>query len=181
MAALPQSLDSPTVDVASLFEAYLDWQQKENSSETYRGYKFYLQAFVDKFGHKQARSLKTEDVECWLNEKKKKKQEWNDSTKKNAVRNVKAALNWAVGKFLTSNPLADLKAPTSVKRVRCVTDEEYESLVKVAPPNFCDYLVALRFTGARTSELRKLRWNERSGNRFVLYHHKTVKKPRSRV
>ena len=174
MASLPQSPDSPTVDVESLFEAFLQWTAENQSSETLRGYRFYLQCFADEFGRRQVRSLRVSDAERWL---KKKSGTWNSSTRRNAVRNVKAALNWAVRQeYISVNPLANLKAPTPAKRVRCVTDAEYESLIGIAPAKFRDYLVALRFTGTRPSELRNLRWEERDGSRFIVHNHKTVKK-----
>jgi hypothetical protein len=75
MASLPTSPDAPNVDVASLFEAYLQWAEENHSPETYRGYKFYLQCFVDAFGHRQVRSLRLSDADGWL----KKKRTWNAS------------------------------------------------------------------------------------------------------
>jgi len=43
-------------------------------------------------------------------------------------------------------------------RVRYLTPEEREALLKAAPPALCPYIVAALQTGARRGELLQLRW-----------------------
>jgi integrase len=93
---------------------------------------------------------------------------------------VKRAFNWATSEgLLKENPLRGLKKPPASRRERILTAEEWEQLfAAVVDREFKDFLTAMRETGARPGEIRRVTADDVNLELgvWVLEHHKTRKK-----
>ena len=94
---------------------------------------------------------------------------------------IKQILDWAVGKSISSSPLANMKLEKGARRERLVSIEEHRAIVAKAKPNLRALLWFLWWTGARPGELRALTWEQVRGSTAVLREHKTVKKGKGRT
>ena len=166
------SPDADTARVADLVEAFLDSAKKNCAEDTYRNYRFYGQSFAEVCGKHAVSDLKPFHITAWVNGKP-----WNNTTERNARRVAKRALNWAKEEgLIASNPLDGMKCPPANTRKRALTDTEFRTIIAASHGNLRILFWALRQTGARPSELRKLEWSEVRADRLVLTKHKTEKK-----
>jgi site-specific recombinase XerD len=153
---------------------------KPNATHEVRTYWWY-RSFLDSFcGHKKvgvlpAAQLKVFHVTQWL----AAHPGWVGG-RRPAVICVKRAFNWATGEgLLKENPLRGLKKPPASRRERILTAEEWEQLfAAVVDQEFKDFLLALRETGARPGEIRRVTADDVNLELgvWVLEHHKTRKK-----
>jgi integrase len=91
MATSTRSLpEAEALQVATVCDLFLDFSQRHNSPDTYRGYKDFLQDFCGAYGTLLARELKPLHVTRWLDDHPG----WKGS-RRNAVVAVKQAFNWA--------------------------------------------------------------------------------------
>ncbi len=92
---------------------------------------------------------------------------------------LKQILDWAVGRFITSSPLASMKLEKGARRERLVSIAEHRAIVaKARNPSLRALLWMHWWTGARPGELRALRWEQVRGSTAVLREHKTAKRAR---
>jgi len=163
------------LQVASVCDLFLRYSEKHNEPQTFSWYKKYLQSFCDLFGSLSALDVKPFHVSAWLDAHPK----WVTS-RRCAVICVKRAYNWAESEgLLTGNPMKKVKKPSPVRRERVVTPEEWAELVgAVRDQEFKDFLFALRETGCRPGEVRKVTAADvdLGAGVWVLQHHKTRKK-----
>jgi integrase len=94
---------------------------------------------------------------------------------------LKQILAWAVGKHISSSPLAAMKLEKGARRERLVTIDEHRRIVAAAKPNLRALLWMLWWTGARPGELRALKWEHVKGSTAVLREHKTARKGKGRT
>jgi len=160
------------IRVASVCDAFLGWSQKYQSPETYRGYLFYVQSFCEACGFLLVKDTCPHHVLEWISKKK-----WGATSQYNAVRAAQRVFNWAVKqKLIAQNPTKGMERPRPKSRTSYVTKEEFRLLRRAAVPQFRLLLFALRQTGARPSEVRRLTWDQVREDRWVLAEHKTVGK-----
>jgi integrase len=148
-----------------------------HEARTYWWYRSFLESFC---GHKRvgvlpASELKVFHVTQWLNAHPK----WKGA-RRNAVICVKRAFNWATTEgLLKENPLRGLKKPPVKRRERILTASEWEELfAAVLDQEFKDFLTAMRETGCRPGEVRRVTADDvdlKLGI-WVLEQHKTRKK-----
>lgn len=124
----------------------------------------------------RAGELKGHMVLAWL----AKKPTWNDSTKTNAKKILKAVCNWGVKNgYLDEHPLKKLPSGKTRRRERVITPEEWQKIREFVSPAFADFLCVVSQTGARPySEVAKLRarhinWQD---NTATLAEHKNAAK-----
>lgn len=188
MALRPRQPHAHDARVCDIVEAFLDWAQEECAPDTYRNYRFYAASFAEACGHLPAASVLPRDVNRWVRTPKGRQdvpklawKKWNPTTVYNARKSVYRVFSWAVEEGeLTENPIKKLKRPKPEPRQRCLTREEWRALLAGSRGSFKILLWSLLQTGARPSELRSLTWDMYHGDRFVLSHHKTSKKTRSK-
>jgi integrase len=183
MAVRPQRPDSHSARVCDLAEAFLGFaRQNEYSDDTYRNYSFYLMSFCESQGDHLARDVIPYHVTEWATSLKKphgkrKPKRWNDTTQYNAKRTVFRLFSWATEEgLLANNPIKKLRRDKPKSKRRCLTEAEYTSLLRGARRPFRIFLWSLMETGARPSELRRLKWTDVKGDRFEIKAHKTAKK-----
>lgn len=89
-----------------------------------------------------------------------------------AVQNV---FGWAVRMdLIDSNPLAGYRKPAAKQRTRVISDAEFRALLRVSLPCFRRFLLVLKLTGCRPSELRRLTWQSVLEDRLVFADHKSA-------
>jgi integrase len=166
IAEAPQSSDARVADIS---EAFLLWSERHQSPETYRGYHFYVQSFCEACGYLPARELKPFHITQWIDGKA-----WGQTSQFNAVRSALRVFNWAVKqKILDVSPLKGMERPRPKSRDKYLADEDFHKLFRAASKPFKLFLFALRQTGARPSEVRRLTWDQVQVDCWVLKEHKT--------
>ena len=106
-----------------------------------------------------------------------KKHPWNETTEYNARRTVYRAFSWALEEgLIAAHPLKGMKRPQPLPRQRCLSEAEFRQVLAAAHGPFRVFVWALRQTGARPSELRRLTWDQVRYDRWVIATHKTVRK-----
>ena len=88
MAEAPESAD---MRVASVCDAFLQWSERHQAAETYRGYSFYAQSFCEACGYLPVADLRPHHVTKWMDSKA-----WGPTSQFNAVRTAQRVFNWAV-------------------------------------------------------------------------------------
>jgi integrase len=173
-AGLPKNQEITAAHVCDLF---LDWSKKHHDARTFDWYASFLNDFC---GHKRlgvltASQVKVFHVTQWLDAHPK----WKGS-RRNAVICVKRAFNWATAEgILKENPLRGLRKPPQNRRERILTAGEWEELFgAVVDQEFKDFLTAMRETGCRPGEVRRVTADDVNLELgvWVLEHHKTRKK-----
>jgi integrase len=173
-AGLPKKQEITAAHVCDLF---LTWSKSHHDERTFAWYSSFLNSFCncEGIGSLPASEVKPYHVTHWLEQHPK----WK-SSRRNAVICVKRAFNWATAEgLLKESPVRSVKKPPAVRRERVLTAEEWAALVAaVRDQEFKDFLFALRETGCRPGEVRKVTAdNVNLGlGLWVLEEHKTRKK-----
>lgn len=150
--------------VDELFDAYLEFVQRNRAPETYQRYRKCLSDFNRSVPNKRIHDLKPHDVQRWLDT-----HSWGPTSQRNAIKTIKAALNWAVeGGLIGASPLARMKAPAATPREILVSEEQWAIVQKTAKPDLLDILTFLRETGARPQEARTIEAEHVRGDRIML-------------
>lgn len=169
------AIDWVRMKVVQVFDVFLDYLQREASTETYRVCRPVLQDAADYFGNVRVAALKVHHVDRWL-----RRRRLADSTRARYIGLVKAALNHCVKQgYLPDNPIRHMPKPTTGTRDRLVSRAELETiLASVRDEAFRDLVSAWYQTGARPSELARLRAEHIDWAKgvIVLSRHKTIRK-----
>jgi integrase len=188
LAVPPVDGGNPTV--TSVIDAFLEYSSLRDSERTYYERKRYLQLFAEAHGRRLVKECIPFHLRSWVDGHKT----WaNDWTRSYVIRCVKRPFNWAVKEGLTDrNPFAPVEHRCGEPR-RAMTPEEFTKVIRALGPvrgrisrsissrvRFLEILVFLRYTGARPSELRKMRWTDIDLDRqeIVLTRHKTSRTQR---
>lgn len=173
-AGLPKAEEITTAHVLDLF---LTWSERHHDARTFGWYKSFLNSLCnhDRVGALPVSQLKVFHVTRWLDAHPG----WVGA-RRNAIICVKRAFNWAIAEGLVKeNPLRLLKKPPAARRERIVNAEEWgQLLAAVRDQEFKDFLTAMRETGCRPDEVRRVTAAEVNLELgvWVLEHHKTRKK-----
>jgi len=172
MLVAGENLDSPDLRVVTVCDEFLQWSNRHQSLDTYRGYHFYLQSFAESCGHLSVSELKPFHVSKWVDSKPN----WiSTTTQYNAIRSAIRAFNWAAEqKIIRESPLKGMKRPRQKSRDTYLDEHVYRSLRRLASQPFKYFLFALRQTGARPKEVRELIWAQVHEDRWILKDHKTA-------
>ena len=114
-------------------------------------------------------------------------EEYSPTTIRDTIAMVQQVLNWAVDEeLLDSNPLPKYKKPAARSRSSVITPEEFRAIFRKTDRHFRRFLIALRLTGCRPGELRKLiwAWVDLERGLWIIPEHKTIgrmKQPRPRI
>jgi integrase len=176
MAQDPATTPEPTtLKVAQVCDLFLSHSKRHNEEKTYEWYRGFLQDFCDFFGTLNALEVKPFHVSRWLDAHPG----WR-GTRRNAVICVKRAFNWAAAEgLLPQNPVRTVKKPPPARRERILTPEEWaEMFAAVVDQEFRDFLFAMRETGCRPGEVRKVTAEQVNLDLgiWVLEQHKTRNK-----
>ena len=115
------------------------------------------------------------------------KEEYSPTTIRDTIAMAQQVLNWAVDQeLLDVSPVPKYKKPAAHSRSRVITPEEFKAIFRKADRDFRRFLIALRLTGCRPGELRKLiwAWVDLERGLWIIPEHKTIgrmKQPRPRI
>jgi integrase len=185
--AEPKPRAAGAVTTAWLANRFLGHTQRHCEAETYRTRRSLLKRFVAasvegpdsrraKVGEVPAVQLKKWHLQGWLDAHTK----WSGPTRRMAINVVLTMMNWGVSQeYIPRNPLKGFKKPPEGVRDRTLTPEQIELVLAAVKDTdrFKDYLVALKLTGARPSEVRRVTAADfREPGIWVLDRHKNSKK-----
>lgn len=180
------SRDWLTVPFCVMADEFLDDVKIRRKPTTYQAYRFDLLRALRVLG----KSLRVGDIrKSHLTKVEQKLIEANCSptTIHSTITTVQSVLGWGVRQqYLDSNWLAGYEKPIRRCRTRFATAPEFRALLRNADRNFKCWLIALRLTGCRPSEVSSLVWEwvDLDKGFWVIPNHKTVtqqKQPRPRV
>ena len=111
------------------------------------------------------------------------------TTVRDTLTTVQTVFGWALkNEIVEVNPLAGYAKPAARVRTRIISDKEFQDLLRAADrnPAFRRVLLALRLTGCRPGEIRKLTWDmvDLDQGLWVFPDHKSItrqRRPRPRV
>ena len=132
------------VTVAQACDLFLDHAQRHTAPDTYKFYRFFLQAFCDRHGTKKVSALKPIHVTQWLDSFG-----WNPTSRHRAASCVKRAIHYGVEQgVLKEDPLAGLKKDRPLRRERLLDAGERKLIFESIPDlAFRQYLFALQESG----------------------------------
>jgi integrase len=188
-AAAPADPSSPRRLTGSLYRLlndFLEWTQAHRAPRTYVWYRDFLRDFSRHAPPDlEAAKVRPYHLESWVDAH----DTWGDSMRRQALRSVERAVNWArKGRrpYLPegSDPLCGLEKPPQAVRESYVTPEEYALVMsRVTHQPFRDLLTVVWETGCRPSEARTAcaEHLDREGARWVFPRKRSKGKKRQRV
>jgi len=154
--------------VAVILDDFLEWTEQNRSPKTYRGYKDFLQSFMDTYPRLRTQELNAGHVTVWLNDRKT----WNSTTKRNAITALQRGLNWAVkNRGLERNPIHGMEKPKAKTRTETLTLVEFKTILRHTPDREFRWLLEFCWDcGCRPQEAKGLRaeWIDLEKRRCVI-------------
>lgn len=167
-------------------EKFADFTKANRSEGTFEFYKPHLQDWIDRVGKRLASSLTADDLETWKQELVRK----GDSPAyiNHRIVTVNTCWNYAVKiELLPRNPFRVVEKLFETGRQRTITPQEFRALLRHSTDaEWKQFLVAMRLTGSRPSEMRYLTWDmvKWEHSVLVIQKHKTqrtTKNPKPRI
>jgi hypothetical protein len=150
--------------VDELLDEYLEHVQRNQKPGTYRLYRHYYTSLVASTPNKRIHDLCPHDVRRWLDGK-----DWNATTRKIAVKAIKAAFNWGVRQgLIPASPLVGLRAPAALTRDVLISPEQWKIITRRAKGELLDILTLSRETGCRPQEARIIEAAHVRGDHVIL-------------
>lgn len=157
-----ESKDVAPVSISQALDLFLAEREKEEKSpNTLRSYRNVVKLFMKSVGpNLPLGSLRTCDVETFVRD-----QAVSANTRANRFRHLRAFLRWAKREGLTPrSPIDDLVSPQQTDKVpKAIRLEELETVCAALTYRAAWRVHLFRFayyTGMRSSELGRLRWND---------------------
>src|SRR5713101_6068115 len=166
--------------VHDVITLYLPQARRELGDHAYGDRARTLGLFDANLGDIPMAEFKPFHLQKWLNDHPSIPSPW---TVQSAIVAVKRCFNWAVEmELIDRNPVGRFKKPKAQRR-RPMTDEEYQTLLRGADPQFRRFVVMLAFSGCRPIEAATTKWADvRFEEKCVILHqHKSARssgKPR---
>ena len=166
----------PAVSFNELCHLFLAWSKEHNASSTTAWYWGFLADFDDLYRGPVSK-LQKRHVEAWL----RNHTNWSQSTERQAITSVKRVLNWGFDQgYIAEIPrgIRGLKRPRMERREVVIDSDQHQQLLSATDEAFRRFLFAMRETGARPGEIRRVTANDIDLARgvWVLNEHKTRKK-----
>jgi integrase len=193
--------DSPCANVVELFLDHVAGQgNPSDRSDTYRTYSKLLNYFTGYCGKVLCRDLTLQHAERFLEQQANKKprriektvvingkerkqvnilRPWGPNYQATFAKALKACFNWGVDQEIISrNPFVNLKRSFVDTENRDYVDNDVWQAImaEVKDKAFQDFLTAIRETGCRPGEVRKVTAAHVKDKTWQFYRHKTVKK-----
>ncbi len=117
-----------SLSLATLFDKFLDWSQKNQALRTYEWYRAHIQSFVDHLGQADRMptcALKPYHVQEWLDGHPS----WGQTFRHGAIAALQRPFNWAIELgYLENSPIRRFKKPPSKRREQAVTPEQWQQI-----------------------------------------------------
>jgi integrase len=195
MAAKPDCRPAAEANmtVADVIESFLDVVVVEKAPATYRHYRCWLKLLREDMGQKRladvTRNMAMSYRDRLIRRRKKGKPQYAPNSVNHALTAACILWQWVMNRdeTLARNPFSRIPMMVTQPRRRVITDDEFTRLMRAADCTAIKHLLfALRYTGARPSELRALTWDmiDTEKQVCVLSRHKTSrtqKKKKARI
>jgi integrase len=146
------------ISLRVLGELFLQNREGNMTPASFKVYTIYIADFCStkNYGNRNAADIVPADVQEWV---KKRKTLKSVNTIGSVYKNLKSMFNWGKeNHYLKSNPIDDLKVPSSQKRFRHVSDVQYREIMGGLRHRATrEFITALFNTGRRPIEVAKLR------------------------
>ena len=122
-----------------------------------------LGRFKKDFGERMAATIKSEEVEDWLDNLKDERngETLSRISRSNYARTLSVMFSFAVKrKYATENPFKEISKPTTGTKPEVLTVEQTARLLEVASPEILPYFAIGAFAGLRASEIERLDWRD---------------------
>jgi integrase len=122
-----------------------------------------LGRFKKDFGERMAATIKSEEVEDWLDNLKDERtgETLSRISRSNYARTLAVMFAFAVKrKYATENPFKEISKPTGGTKPEVLTVEQTARLLEVASPEILPYFAIGAFAGLRASEIERLDWRD---------------------
>jgi integrase len=175
IAALVHQLGKDTIPVRQIVEDYLRVTRDTIAERTYLNARDVLYGFVKAHGDRATGDCSVVVLADWIAAHPQWKSAW---TRKRGAGTVKRCFSWAhQAGIIRRNPFAGA-VYSAGEHGRPMTDQECRIILRNSEPAHRRLLLALKWTGARPSELTSLCWCNVDLERrvIVLPRHKTAKK-----
>lgn len=153
LLAKPRKLQAAGDSLASVIDAFLEWNEKHRSEATYEWYRYRLQRFIERYPDLRIDELRPFHAQKWVDA-----YDITQTSRRNYLRSVKRCMAWAVTQgYLSQNPIQYLEVPSAEPKDVLVTPAEYERLLAFIPEGpFRDLVVVTWETGCRPQESLRL-------------------------
>jgi integrase len=140
--------------VPDVFDAFLEWCQKNRSPRTYEWSRNHIQSFLNSLADPRlpVDDLKPYHVQQWVDSKA----DWGPNHTRGAITAVQRAFSWAekLG-HIAKSPIRHVEKPAPKRREQVLTQAEFDGLLShVKDAAFRDVLEFCWETGARVQEVR---------------------------
>lgn len=152
---------SPNARFDAVADSFLDWTKMHRAQNTYEWYVTALTDVCRGFGATPIRQLKKHQVRQWVDQSGKPA-----GTRRAYVTAIRRVISWAIDEgIIDKDPIGKLERPPVERREVLVSAEDYARAVESADQGrgrqyrrgaFRAFLVALRHSGARPSEVAKV-------------------------
>lgn len=159
-----ESLELPVMEAQTdmvfweLINEWLDYVQAYKSKEYYKTNRNMARHWVRLWGKLLCYDIQTKMIEKRLIERKKV----SAYSANKELRHLRAIFNFGKKKFnLAGNPTDGIEFFPMTKRIKYVPPStDIEKALSVADPEIKDYLMAIKDTIARVSEINRLKWDD---------------------
>ncbi len=171
--------------VVPLMDEFLEYTQKHKAPGTYTFYRQYVKSFTDKLSATlKVSGIRAYHLTRWI-DALYPPQDGHQNSRRNGIRAIQRALNWAVKEdLIANNPLAKVSKPAAVPRDAYLTTDQFKKLIPaIKHEALRDYMMILRLTGCRPQEARILTaaMLDQEGRCFVIPHDLAKGKREDRV
>ena len=145
---------SPQISFNELCQRFLVWSKAKNASSTTKWYHGFLADFDEHYDG-PVRRLRKQHVEGWLVHHP----DWGQSTQRQAITCIKRVLNWGFDEGLILEipvGIRGLRRPAMTRRETLIDDKTHDEILKATDQAFGVFVRALRETGARPDEVRRV-------------------------
>jgi integrase len=147
--------------VHAILESYCEFMAKHMKASTLDIRKDTFLPFVAEFGKMRVDELKRFAINKWLDSRTS----WGPTRRNMAIAGLTAAFNWGIDQeLITVNPFRGVKQAARQSRGKeaYLTAEQIQRILEDVSPDVRDYVVVLRETGARPSEIAHARGSDYS-------------------
>jgi integrase/recombinase XerD len=164
------------VPIDDLVRSFLEWCSRHRSPVTVRFYRTRLRLFIKAFGHRDAASVTSLEIDAYLHDAGLNV---SNSTRHHNAVSLTTLQSFALRESLIEKPwFKKLEKPRMGRRERIPSAEEIAALLKGASPEFRLIYTGLLQCGARPGELCRTQISDVDWpkGRITLAEHKTARK-----